>query len=174
MRYDPSSARCEVYTFKEGLLSAVAHDLRIEVTRFTVEVGEGPTIDARFDAASLRVACAVQAGVDAPAALSPRDRAEIDRNIAHDVLEARRYPEIRFRSNAVESVADGHRIRGTLELHGGARPLELVAQRRGDRECVEVTLHQPDFGIRPYRALLGTLRIRPDVRVLIELPAPPA
>src|SRR4051812_4209200 len=43
MRIDPASAECLVYTFKEGLLSAVAHDLKIRVERFEIEVtpGEG-------------------------------------------------------------------------------------------------------------------------------------
>jgi hypothetical protein len=28
-----------------------------------------------------------------------------------------------------------------------------------------ITVHQPDFGIRPYRALLGALAVKPDVVV---------
>ena len=53
-RYDASSAKVLVFTFKEGLLSAAAHDLKLEVTKFTVDV-EGTSVRAEFDATSLRV-----------------------------------------------------------------------------------------------------------------------
>ncbi len=36
----------------------------------------------------------------------------------------------------------------------------------------EVRLQQPDFGIRPYRAMLGTLRVQPDVLIRMSVPAP--
>jgi hypothetical protein len=35
---------------------------------------------------------------------------------------------------------------------------------------MEVTLHQPDFRIEPYRAALGALKIKPDVRVRVRIP----
>jgi len=31
-------------------------------------------------------------------------------------------------------------------------------------------LHQPDFGIRPYSAMLGTLRVDADVVVRVVIP----
>jgi hypothetical protein len=34
-----------------------------------------------------------------------------------------------------------------------------------------VVLNQPEFGITPYRAMMGTLRIKPEVRVRISVPA---
>jgi hypothetical protein len=37
----------------------------------------------------------------------------------------------------------------------------------------EARIHQPDFGIRPYTALLGTLRVQPDVMVRVVVPATP-
>ena len=174
MRFDATSASCHVCTFQEGLLSAVAHDLRIAVTRFTVALDADGSVDARFDATSLRVECAVRDGVDAPNVLSPRDRAEIDRNLAGEVLESRRFPEIRFRAvaGAVTAFGEGHRVTGVLSLHGREQALVVVSRRAGDRELAEVTLHQPDFGIRPFRALLGALRIRPDVRVYLAFPSP--
>jgi hypothetical protein len=35
-----------------------------------------------------------------------------------------------------------------------------------------VRLHQPDLGIKPYSAMLGTLKIQPGVAVEISVPAP--
>jgi hypothetical protein len=34
-----------------------------------------------------------------------------------------------------------------------------------------VALHQPDFGIRPYRAMLGALKVKAGVVVRASIPA---
>ncbi len=167
--FDAGTAECAVFTFKEGMLSAIAHDLELRVARFTIAVGDDLTIDARFDAASLTVLHALRDGRPSDA-LSPADRRSIERTILDDVLEARRHPEIRFRASTVKA-ADGAALDGALELHGVRRPLRLSARTEGGRRVVETVVHQPDFGIRPYRAFLGTLRLRADVRVRVSIPA---
>jgi len=170
--YDPSRAECFVYTFKEGVLSALAHDLKLRVSGFSVEIDEQThAIDARFDARSLRVVCAMQHGAEAPSSLKDSQEREIEGNIVDDVLHARRHPEIRFRSSSVTPEGEGFRIAGTLSLHGVDRTLETVARRQGDRLVVEAELHQPDYGIKPYRAMMGTLKIKPRLRVQLSVPA---
>ncbi|HEX8950991.1 MAG TPA: hypothetical protein VF945_04050, partial [Polyangia bacterium] len=102
MRADASTAECLVYTFREGLLSAVGHDLCLRVERFTVEVTgdpSAPEILGRFDAASLRVTGDV----------APGDARKIEQHAADDVLAARRFPTIELRSTRV--VRDGERAR---------------------------------------------------------------
>jgi polyisoprenoid-binding protein YceI len=170
--YDSSSAECLVFTFKEGLLSAVAHDLKLRVTRFSLEVdANAGSVSGRFQTDSLEVVCARKEGRDDPGALRDRDRREIEKNIVNDVLHAKRHPEARFESSSVEPRGDGYQVRGTLTLHGTSRELSLDVRREGDRLVTEVPLHQPDFGIKPYRAAMGTLRVQPDVRVRLSVPA---
>lgn len=173
-RFEPPAASCTIYTFKEGLLSAVAHDLELRVRRFSVEVsapGEGPTpLFARLDAGSLRVVTALAHGRP-HAALGEADTRNIERTIVAEVLEARRFPEIRYSARAITGQGGHRRIEGTLSLHGRDRALALQAVREGESWRVEATLHQPDFGIKPYSAMLGTLKIKPDVRVVLTLPA---
>jgi polyisoprenoid-binding protein YceI len=169
--FDETLADCLVYSFKEGILSAIAHDLMIRVTRFSVDVDEVThAVKARFDARSLRVVDAMRDGVEAPALLSDRDKTEIGKNIAVDVLDASRYPDVLFASRAVTPEGRGFRIEGTLTLHGRSHEIEARSHDVGDRQVAELVLHQPDFGIKPYSALLGTLKIKPDVRVRISLP----
>jgi hypothetical protein len=171
MRLDSSSADCVVRTCKEGLLSAIAHDLEIRVTSFTIDIDERRwRIEARFDARSLRVVGALRGGTVVPEELSDGDKRTIEENIVRDVLRADRYPEIRFVSDAAESRGDELVITGTLALHGCERPLVVSARRDGERWTADVRIRQPDFGIRPYRAMLGTLRIRPDVTVRVVVP----
>ena len=170
-RVDESRAECRVLTFKEGLLSAVAHDLLLRVGRFAIEYDEaGGTVEARFDARSLTVVCAMKDGHEAPAALPPKDKAEIARTIQKDVLDSARFPEIRFTGSIASTGAGGHRVRGTLALRGQSRPIEVAALDSTDRYAIECVIHQPDYSIKPYSAMLGTLKIKPDVRVQLTLP----
>lgn len=172
MRLDPVSAECLVLTHKEGVLSALAHDLRIRVTRFAVEVDEDQwRVEGRFDAGSLQVVCAMRGGVDALEDLASTDKRRIEESIVREVLEAGRYPEIRFVSTSATACGDELAVTGLLALHGRAREL-VVDVRRSEGAWVAVAnVHQPDFGIRPYSALLGTLRVRPDVAVRFVVPA---
>ena len=177
-RFDATSSLCRISVKREGLLSAAGHDLQIGVADYAIEIADsGLRIDATFAAGSVYAIDAVdRAGQLRLGTLSAQDKASIDRNIAHDVLEAATYPTIEFHSDRVEP-GDGapHRVQGRLRLHGREQPLRFDVTRRGDQLVAEVVLHQPDFGIRPFRAFAGALRIRPELRVHIALPfTPPA
>ncbi|MBX3248052.1 MAG: YceI family protein [Myxococcales bacterium] len=167
--YDASRAECLVFTYKEGLLSKIAHDLEIRVERFEVKV-EGTTIEATFDPTSLRVVTARKDGQPNAGALSAGDRAKIEGNITGEVLETKRHPEVRFTGRAEVSDQDA-RVHGELTLHGRTRPLDATVRREGARWVTRVRLHQPDFGIKPYSAMLGTLKIQPDVEIELRVPA---
>ncbi|MCB9599113.1 MAG: YceI family protein [Sandaracinus sp.] len=167
--FDATRAECSVFTYKDGLLSKIAHDLRVKVERFEVKV-DGENVEATFDAKSLRVVCARKDGVDSHGTLSSGDRSKIESNIQKDVLETSRHPEIRFTGKAT---IDGDRatVTGQLTLHGTTRPLTIEGRREGGRWVGRTRLHQPDFGITPYSAMLGTLKIQPTVEVELSLPA---
>lgn len=178
--HDATTATCHVFTFKEGVLSAVAHDLRIRVEQFSLAIDEATgAIEGRFSAASLRVDCAMKGGREDFDALSDRNKREIEGNIVGEVLHAQRYPEIVFRSTKTEGGREGgregegdeRRIEGVLSLHGTERPLRATARRQGGRWVAEVELRQPDFGIKPYSAMLGTLKVQPTLRVRVSVPA---
>jgi polyisoprenoid-binding protein YceI len=110
-------------------------------------------------------------GREAFDALRDGQKRDIEANIVGDVLHALEHPEIVLRSTRVHGVGDERRIEGTLLLHGTQRPLQATARRQAGRWVAEVELHQPDFGIKPYSAMLGTLKIRPTVRVRVSVPA---
>jgi polyisoprenoid-binding protein YceI len=152
------------------LLSPVAHDLKLKVTRFSLTVA-ADRVEGRWDAGSLEVASVMRDGREVPGALGRRDFDKIAKTIREDVLSSRRHPEIAFRSDSV--VVDGERavVKGSLTLAGKSRPLTIEAGKRHGRWIAEVSLHQPDFGIKPYSAMFGTLRIKPDVKVVVSVPA---
>lgn len=160
-----------MFTYKEGLLSAVAHDLKIRVTKFGIEVDAATrAITARFDATSLRVVCAMEDGQEARGSLSAANKREIEAEIVRDVLHAGEYPDICFGSTVVEEKGDAYLVKGKLALHGHERQVRARVEQDGTHYVADVRLHQPDFGIRPYTALFGTLKVQADVLVRIVVP----
>lgn len=176
--FDENAAECLVYTYKEGLLSSVGHDLVIRVGRLAITVEPAMhAVEARFDASSLCVVSAMHPGdpgqtgrAPSPMLLSEGDRRKIEGTIRDEVLASRLYPEVRFSSTAVTPVNDGFHIEGTLTLHGRPRLIALDARPEGDRLTAEIMLHQPDFRITPYSAMLGALKLKPGVKVRVSLP----
>jgi len=168
--FDASSATVLVDAFKEGLLSRVGHDVRLEVTRFQIRI-DADGVEASFDPASLRVLGAVKDGRIDDGALSAKDMNTILGYVAKDILASSRYKTIRFTSDDVDADDDEAAIEGELELHGVTNDVSVQAQLEGDHWVTEVRLHQPDYGIRPFKALMGALKIKPGVRVTVKLPA---
>jgi hypothetical protein len=168
--YDASSARCSVIAYKEGLLSAVGHNVRLQVDRFEVRIDDDG-VEAEFEAASLRAICAVKDGHDDHGALSDKDKDTIAGYVRKDILETGRHPRIIFRSTEFDRDEDEIAIEGELELHGETRDIELVAAREGSEWVARVRIRQPDFGIRPFKALMGALKIKPEVDVELRIPA---
>lgn len=172
-RTDPTrGASVHVFTFKEGLLSAVAHDLEIAIERFSITWDDEKTkVDATFDAKSARVLHPMAHGQPAPGGLSARDLTKIAGTIETDVLRARSFPEIRFRSTSIAPEGEGFVVRGTLTLVGQEREIEAHVKREGDAWTTEVVLDQTRWGITPYSAMMGTLKIKPELRVRLRVPA---
>lgn len=169
--YDSTGAECFVFTFKEGLLSPVAHDLRLRITRFSLDVdAAASSVVAKFDTNSLVVDCPMKDGAENPSALSESDKQKIAGQIREDVLHGSQHPEAVFRSRIVTARADGgYDLEGELTLHGVTKPLAAQTRVVAGRQQVELRIHQPDFGITPYRAMLGTLKIQADVTVRIAV-----
>jgi len=171
-RCDQSSAECRVLTFKEGLLSAVAHDLRLQVGKFNIAFDEATgTIDAAFEPTSLSVVCARRDGADAPELLSDADKRKIEAHVRDDVLQVRRHAQITFVGKRIGGDAHAMQLEGQLRLHGQTRPLRVNVEQRDGKWMCEVELYQPDWGIKPFTAMLGTLRVKPTIRVQIEVAA---
>jgi polyisoprenoid-binding protein YceI len=172
-KHDASTAECLVFTFKEGLLSKIAHDLKIQVTRFSLQIDDATrAVAAELDARSLRVVNAVKDGHDDPHALSEADKNKIAGQMVDDVLHANQYPVVRFASTAVTPLdGGGYDIAGNLTLHGVTRPISTRTRVENGRQVAEILIHQPDYGIKPFTAVMGTLKVKPGVRVRCSVPA---
>lgn len=171
-------AKIQVFTYKDGLLARLAHDLRLSLARFEI-TREGDEIRGRFWPGSLTVDGAVGRGGELDTrALSASDRSKIAGNIAEHVLDLARFPEASFAGKlaageqAGEQAADGaHTLVGTLTLVGRAVPLRVCVRAAGGRLVAEVPLVPSRWGIAPYRALAGAIKLQDRVLVTLDLPA---
>ncbi|MFZ5481702.1 MAG: YceI family protein [Myxococcota bacterium] len=155
----------EVFTFKErALLSPIAHDLRLVLEKYEVTF-EGARVRVVCHAQSLRVDGAVKEGRIEP--MSEKDRREIDRNARETVLKAGRFPLIRF-----EGVREEGAVVGELELNGVKRPIRIAYTVEGDAALGQVEIAPSRWGIQPYKALLGALRLQDRVIVRFDVPLP--
>lgn len=171
MDHDANTAECLVYSYKDGLLSRVGHDLVLRCTDFTVSLTPD-RVEASFDPAAFEVLHALKKGRPDPGALSARDRRQVLENMRKGVLHPERHPRIHFVSDEVTWETTVLRVRGTLAMHGARRPLSVAARRVDGRWRAEVDLHTPDWGIAPFSALMGTLKVKPRVTVRVSVPAP--
>jgi len=159
--FDAEAVHCRVSVFVDGMASSFGHDATLKVTSLSVDIGEDDGITADFDAGSLRVINDI----------SDSNRRDIERN-AEKTLEPRKYPKIQFRSVSVVRDGDRARVEGDLTLHGVTQQISLDAHDDGRQWNAKVVLDQRKFGIKPFSAMLGALKIKPNVEVNITVPHP--
>lgn len=157
-----------VYTYKEGLLSKLAHDLRFTLARFNVSA-RGAEISARFETGSLRVDGVMRAGRLERAELSPGDREKIQETLK-DVLGTRDYGEARLTARLL-TVQPPFLLDGQLTLKSETRPVSIRLARDEERLFGELTIVPSQWGVKPYRALGGTLKLQDRVRITIDASA---
>jgi len=169
-RLGPERGRILVRTFRDGLAAQAGHDLTIEATRWSGELDVNDDLspaglDVRVDLGAL----VVREGSGGVKPLTDRDRREIAVT-ARKVLGAGQHPEAVFAADAFKPVNGGGEISGTLTLRGQERPLRLhVSQTGADRYHAEAQVVQSDYGIKPYTAFLGALRVRDAVDIAVDV-----
>jgi polyisoprenoid-binding protein YceI len=65
---------------------------------------------------------------------------------------------------------DRARIEGDLTLHGVTKPISVEARDDGQHWNAKIVLDQRDYGIKPFSAMLGALKVKPNVEVTISVP----
>jgi polyisoprenoid-binding protein YceI len=168
----PGDGSIKVYTKREGMAARVGHDLTFEPTQWSAEVTLDPdditrsSITATVDGQSLN--CVEGHGGATP--LSDKDRADIKKNIAQKVLTS---GTVSFKSTSIESSGDGKfTVSGELTVAGTTRPVRLELTQNGDRVSGRVSIRQSDFGIKPFSAMLGALKVADPVDVEVDVKLP--
>ena len=168
-RLGPDNATLSVRTERAGAAAKAGHDLLIHVTAWEAElvVGENPadaSMELTADATSLRVV----EGTGGMQALGDDDLANIHQTIDDEVL---RRQEIRFRSTRVQTEREGSRLRaeGDLTLAGSTQPIAFdLAIGHGGALRASAVVTQTAWGMKPYSALFGALKVKDEVEVRLD------
>jgi hypothetical protein len=151
------------FTFKDGVLSAVAHDLRIRLEKFEIGL-EGNAVRAEFDLKSLFVDGPMEKGVLQPDQYDAGKRAEVEKAMHGDVLHTSKYPTALFTGTASEQ-GSGYSVKGELELAGKKAPLAFDVVNEGGTYRTSFEFQPSQWGVAQYKALLGAIRLKDIVRI---------
>ncbi|WP_433476883.1 YceI family protein [Spirillospora sp. CA-142024] len=164
----PDDGRLLVRTGRSGLGRRAGHDLTIEATRWTAAVEAREPRDASSVEVTVDVdALEVREGAGGVKPLTDQDRAEIKKNL-RKVLDAQRYPRITFVSTAVGEDA----VEGDLTIMGRVKPVRIGAVLDAGRLRGGFTVEQSRWGIKPYSAFFGALRLADEVEIEFDLRLP--
>lgn len=162
----PDSGELLVRTGRSGAAAKAGHDLVIEVGSWaaTLEVATDPgqsRVELTADGGSM----IVREGKGGIQALGDDDKQGIRDTIDKEILKR---TAISFHSNAIapSTNADRLQVQGELELLGRRAPItfDLTLGQDGTLSAAAV-VKQTGWGIKPYSALFGTLKVSDEVEI---------
>ncbi len=169
-RMGHESGRLLLKTGRTGLGSRAGHDLIIEATSWNGRVSVDRTDPARSSVV-VEVAAAsfeIREGRGGVKPLTDSDRAQIKRNIG-EILRTTQHPAITFRSASVRATPDAVVVEGDLTIMGVTRQATVrgtVSENGRVRGSTSVI--QSQWGIKPYSAFLGALRLADEVEIQFD------
>jgi hypothetical protein len=162
----PDTGELLVRTGRSGAAAKAGHDLVIEVGSWkaTLELAADPgrsRVELTADGGSM----IVREGKGGIQALGDDDKQGIRETIDQEILKR---TAISFHSNTVapSTNADRLQVEGELELLGRRAPItfDLTLEQDGTLTGAAV-IKQTGWGIKPYSALFGTLKVADEVEI---------
>ncbi len=149
----------------------MGHRLVLLVTDWSAHVevdgGQPTALSFTADLDSMQV----ESGSGGVTPLTVVDKQVIHRN-ANKALDVGKYPTVEFRASEIVMTEGTIDIAGDLTIHGVTEPLDTTLTIAEGRATASITLTQSDFGIKPYSAMLGQLKVSDDVTVELDIALP--
>lgn len=158
------SSRFEVWTGKAGILGAFGHHHVIRAGTVTgtivwdAERVQSSRVEVVVPVADLHV---VREGAD------ENDWSDVEKAMREAVLHSNLHPTVEFRSRIVSRTEKGVHVVGDLSLEGRSRPVAVDVDLDDSNDSLRANgsfrVRQTDFGIEPYRAAAGTIKVADEV-----------
>jgi polyisoprenoid-binding protein YceI len=162
----PEDGILSVRTSRTGAVAKAGHDLLIHVTEWSATLDtDAPSLTLDADSTSLRV----REGTGGMKPLDEDDLANIEQTIDDEVLLKR---DIAFRSTSMTANGDSLSVTGDLTLFGATAPLTFDLVLADGRVTGAAVVRQTEWGMKPYTALFGALKVADEVRVEIDARLP--
>jgi polyisoprenoid-binding protein YceI len=170
----PSDGTLRVRTGRQGMAQKVGHDLTLEASNWKATVTVDPEaanseVKATIEPRSLEVLT----GAGGAKPLSDKDKKDIKKNIAGLLGNS----SITFESTSVQPKGDaGATVLGTLSIAGQSRQVSLdlaIAPNGTDARLTgRVPIVQSNFGVKPFTAMMGALKVKDEVEVDLDVRLP--
>jgi polyisoprenoid-binding protein YceI len=166
----PDTATLQVRTSREGAYAGAGHDLVMDVKGWQgslVVDGENVALELTVDPRSLLV----RWGMNGVTQLTDKDRASISGTIDDKVLRA---APISFRSRSATPYGNSMMMSGDLTIGRSTRTMkfELRSNADGTRVDAIARVTQSEFGVKPYSAMLGALKVCDVVEIVATAKLP--
>ena len=170
----PTDGPLQVRTGRQGMASKVGHDLTLEATNWKASV----TVDA--DAGQSQVTATVEprslevvAATGGAKPVSEKDKKDIKKNIAGLLGNN----SITFQSTSVQARNEHNAtVAGNLSIANQSRPVTLDLTIEPDGGAVHlrgrVPIAQTSFGVKPFTAMMGALKVKDEVEVDLDVRLP--
>src|SRR5260221_899642 len=176
---DSAKSKIEIQVAKDGFFKAFGHDHLVSTTHFS---GSLRLAESKMEESfATFTAEATSLSVIDPGE-SEKDRIEVQATmLGEQVLDVARYPQIQFSSSAIKLVSSSKntfdlQVSGPLTLHGTQKPVTLPVHLQisddGSLICdTEISLLQSDFGITPYKAAGGAVKVQDKLKLTFHIVA---
>ncbi|MFM2245681.1 MAG: hypothetical protein RL071_1755, partial [Pseudomonadota bacterium] len=121
---------------------------------------------------------ALRQKVGLPGVLEASARAEIKEHMLDaEQLNAKAFPTITFVSTSCAASGDQVKVAGTLTIRGKAQPVSLNMKVKADASSFSASGSLPikatQFGFQPFSALLGALKNKDEMTLVVNLSGKP-
>jgi polyisoprenoid-binding protein YceI len=167
----PKDGKLLVKVERDGMAKKMGHDLTLEVADWSAEVtvDDDPakselTLTAK--PSSMKV---VEAKGGAKP-LSENDKSDIKKNIDNKILSGGQ--AITFKSKSVSLSGDKANVSGDLTIQGNTQPAQVQLNITDTKVTGRTSLTQSKFGIKPFSAMMGALKVKDNVEIEFEANLP--
>jgi hypothetical protein len=162
-------SRALVEVRSKGIIAALEHHVTFasEVEPFTLSIADEGAIDVAVRA---RVAVA---GLEPPTSVPRSDREKMIDNLrGGDVLDMKRNPYLEV-AGRYTGTLEGGKLAGDIHLRGVKKPIvfSVTGAREGSIVRVKGVWEgsQTSLGLKPFKALLGALKLEDWAKIRLEL-----
>lgn len=168
--FDAQASEINIILKQEGLMRSRYATHRVLAKSFDGRV-ELPADEAKM---AVEVTAETKMLTNVDAGMSDFERKEFHANLRGPILEADKFPTIKFTSVWISDLQkDGDRrsftLGGDLTLHGVTRrmafPVNATIGEKELRATGEGKLKQSDFGIKPFEKGLGLIKVGDELKV---------
>lgn len=144
----------EIYTYKAGILSKIAHDLRLSLPPVTLTL-DGQHLECTIPLTDVRVDGVMTRTGLKPDLLSLGDQSKIIDTINTIILKTHKHPTARLSAEIIAG-----KIVGSLTLCGRTQAVSWPLTDSGEEFAGTAPIKPSNWGIKPYRAMLGAIQLQ--------------